>query len=212
MGFCSAGKAVTERLHKDWTRVENKMGNSYFRIPAMWEQGARRLLGEKVISAFDSPGTSLAGFLQEETFHSMLTMERRRAERSRKPFVLMVIEPAACIEADENDRFMSRVTSVLVKSTRETDLVGWYKKGTGLGLIFTEINLEFATHITEILQTKVVSALENGLGIKVNSKLVVTVHLFPENRVSNGDEPSADMRLYPDIAENNANKGLSSGR
>jgi lipopolysaccharide/colanic/teichoic acid biosynthesis glycosyltransferase len=185
------------------------MGNSYFRIPAMWEQGARRLLGEKVISAFDSPGTSLAGFLPEETFHNMLTMERRRAERSRKPFVLMVIEPAACIEADENDRFMFQVISVLVKSTRETDLVGWYKKGTALGLIFTEINLEFTTPITEILRTKVVSALQNELGIKVDAKLVVTVHLFPENRVSNGDEPSADMRLYPDIAENSANKGLA---
>jgi len=188
------------------------MGNGYFRIPALWEQGARRLLGESVIAAFDSPGTSLAGFLQEETFHNMLTMERRRAERSRKPFVLMVIEPVACIEAQEkeNDRFMSQVISVLVKSTRETDLVGWYKKGACLGLIFTEINLEFSTTITEILRSKVVSALQDGLGIKVDSKLVVTVHLFPENRGSNADEPAADMRLYPDIAENNANKGLAS--
>src|SRR6266481_793925 len=186
------------------------MGNSYFRIPALWEQGARRLMGEKVISAFDAPGTSLAGFLQEETFQNMLTMERRRAERSRKPFVLMVIEPAASIKAHENDRCMSQVISVLVKSTRETDLVGWYKKGTCLGLIFTEISLEFTTPITEILRTKVVNALENELGIKVDSKLVVSVHLFPENRGSNTDEPAADMRLYPDIAENNANKGVAS--
>jgi lipopolysaccharide/colanic/teichoic acid biosynthesis glycosyltransferase len=185
------------------------MGNSYFRIPALWEQGARRLLGEKVISAFDSPGTSLAGFLQEETFHNMLTLERRRAERSRKPFVLMVIESVGSIRADECNRFMSKVTSVLVKSTRETDLVGWYKKGTCLGLIFTEINLEFETPITELLKTKVLSALQDAVGVDVNSKLVVTAHLYPENRVLGGDDQGADKRLYPDIAENNANGGIA---
>ena len=185
------------------------MGNSYFRIPALWEQGARRLLGEKVISAFDSPGISLAGFLQEETFHNMLTLERRRAERSRKPFVLMLIESIESIGADESNRFMSQVTSVLVKSTRETDLVGWYKKGTCLGLIFTEINLEFETPITELLRTKVLSALQNEVGVDVDYKLVITAHLYPENRVSGGDEQGVDMRLYPDIAEKNANRGIA---
>lgn len=185
------------------------MGNSYFRIPALWEQGARRLLGEKVISAFDSPGISLAGFLQEETFHNMLTLERRRAERSRKPFVLMLIESMESNGADESNRFMSQVTSVLVKSTRETDLVGWYKKGACLGLIFTEINLEFETPITELLRTKVLSALQNEIGADVDYRLVVTAHLYPEHRVSDGDEQGVDMRLYPDIAEKNANRGIA---
>src|SRR6266851_7553697 len=118
------------------------MGNSYFRIPALWEQGARRLAGQKVMSVFDSPVATRASFLQEETFHNLLTLERRRAERSRKPFVLMVLEADASIEANAADRFLSQVTSVLLKSTRETDLIGWYEKGASLGVIFTEISLE----------------------------------------------------------------------
>jgi len=197
-----------QRLIRGSDEVRKQMGNSYFRIPALWEQGARRLAGQKVMSAFDSSRATLAGFLQEENFHNMLTLERRRAERSRKPFVLMVLEAAASVEADGNDRFISQVTSVLLKSTRETDLVGWYKKGIALGVIFTEINLVSATPITEILRTKVVSALQNELGDKVASKVVVTVHLFPENRIPSGDEAAADIRLYPDIAEKNSNKGL----
>jgi len=30
--------------------------------------------------------------LEEDTFHTMLALERRRAERSRKPFVLMLLD------------------------------------------------------------------------------------------------------------------------
>jgi lipopolysaccharide/colanic/teichoic acid biosynthesis glycosyltransferase len=184
------------------------MGNSYLRIPALWEQGARRSKGQKAISAFDSSVATRAGFLQEETFHNMLTFERRRAERSRKPFVLMVLEAGASVEAEVGDRLMSQVTSVLLKSTRETDLVGWYKKGVILGVIFTEISQEFTTPITEVLRAKVVNALHDELSSKVTSKLVVTLHLFPENRDRDGAEPVADIRLYPDLSEGVSKKHL----
>jgi lipopolysaccharide/colanic/teichoic acid biosynthesis glycosyltransferase len=184
------------------------MGNSSLRIPASSEHRARRAKGPKVMPALDSSVATRAGFLQEETFHNMLTLERRRAERSRKPFVLMVLEAGAFVEAEVGDRRMSQVTSVLLKSTRETDLVGWYKKGMMLGVIFTEISQEFTTPITEILRSKVVKALHNELSSKVTSKLVVTVHLFPENRDRDGAEPVADIRLYPDLFEGVSKKHL----
>jgi lipopolysaccharide/colanic/teichoic acid biosynthesis glycosyltransferase len=185
------------------------MGNSYLRIPALWEHGVRRSKGQKAMSAFDSSVATRAGFLQEETFHNMLTFERRRAERSRKPFVLMVLEAGASVEAEVGDRLMSQVTSVLLKSTRETDLVGWYKKGVILGVIFTEISLEYTTPITEVLRAKVVNALHDELSSKVASKLVVTLHLFPENRDRDGAEPVADIRLYPDLSKGGSKKHLS---
>src|SRR5216684_5252208 len=184
------------------------MGNSYLRIPALWEPRARRSMGQKVMSAFDSSVAARAGILQEETFHNMLTLERRRAERSRKPFVLMLLDAGPSGEAEATDRLVSQVTSVLLKSTRETDLVGWYKKGAILGVIFTEISLEFTTPITEILRSKVVSALHKELSNRVASKLVVTVHLFPENRDRDGAETVADIRLYPDLSEGGSKRRL----
>src|SRR6266851_4643827 len=102
------------------------MGNGYLRIPALWEQGARRLIGQVAISASDSSLATRPGLLEEETFHNMLALERRRAERSRKTFVLMVLETSASVEVEAGDRLKSQVTSVLLNSTRETDLVGWY--------------------------------------------------------------------------------------
>lgn len=65
-----------------------------------------------------------ATLLQEQIFHSMLTLERRRAERSRNSFVLMLLDAGA---SETSGHLMSQVASVLSKSTRETDLVGWYK-------------------------------------------------------------------------------------
>ncbi|HSY99694.1 MAG TPA: sugar transferase [Terriglobales bacterium] len=103
---------------------------------------------------------------------------------------------------------MSQVTSVLLNSIRETDIVGWYKKGTILGIIFTEISLEFATPITEILRSKILNALQNEFGGKVALRIVVSVHLFPENRNPGGDEPPADIKLYPDLAKGGPNKVL----
>jgi len=184
------------------------MGNSYLRIPALWEQGARSLKGQKAMSAFGTSVVTRASFLQEETFHNLLTLERRRAERSRKPFVLMVLEADASVEASVAERLISQVTAVLLKSTRETDLVGWYKNGASLGVIFTEISLEFATPITEILRSKVVSALQNELSSEITSKLAVTVHLFPESRDRDGATTVADTRLYSDLQGGDSKKYL----
>jgi len=184
------------------------MGNSSLRISALREQRERRSPGHKVVSAFDSSLARRAEILQEETFHNMLMLERRRAERSCKPFVLMLLEARAFVKAEVADRFMSQVTSVLLKSTRDTDFVGSYKKGVILGVIFTEISPAFKNPITEILHSKVVNALNDGLGREMTSKLVVTVHLFPESWDRNRAEPVADARLYPDLSGSASKKRL----
>jgi exopolysaccharide biosynthesis polyprenyl glycosylphosphotransferase len=138
----------------------------------------------------------------------MLTMERRRAERSRKPFVLMLLDASAFVNDGAANRFMSRVSSVLMKCTRETDLVGWYKNGVVLGVIFTEISLEFENSITEILRTKVVNALHDEQGREVSSNLVVTAHLFPENADRGVTELVADTRFYPDLSHGGSKKRI----
>ncbi|HKW34976.1 MAG TPA: sugar transferase [Candidatus Acidoferrum sp.] len=147
--------------------------------------------------------------LLEESFRSMLTLERRRAERSRKPFVLMLLDASGFIEEGTSERFLSRICSVLLKSTRETDLIGWYEKGVVLGVIFTEVNCEAKTPITEILRSKVLDALQVELGRKVASSLVVTTHLFPEKAGQDKGEKLADKRFYPDLSKGTPKKRVS---
>ena len=177
------------------------MGNSPLRIPAVRQQTARRSPGHKFKSGFDFLLARRAEILREEAFHNMLTLERRRAERSSKPFVLMLLDASAFVDAEAANRFMSQITSVLLKCTRETDLVGWHKKGITLGIIFTEISLEFENPITEILYSKVMHALREELNTEVSSNLVVTAHLFPEMGNRDSAEPIANTRFYPDISQ-----------
>jgi lipopolysaccharide/colanic/teichoic acid biosynthesis glycosyltransferase len=95
-----------------------------------------------------------------------------------------------------------------MKCTRETDLVGWHKNGVVLGVIFTEISLEFENPITEILRSKVVNALHDELGREVGSNLAVTAHLFPESADRGVTEPIADTRFYPDLSHGGSKKHL----
>jgi lipopolysaccharide/colanic/teichoic acid biosynthesis glycosyltransferase len=184
------------------------MGNSYSRIPALWELGVLRSTTRKATTVFGSILTGQEEILQEESFHTMLTLERRRAERSRKPFVLMLLDANAVVEKKTADRLLSRVTSVLLKSTRETDLVGWYEKDVVLGIIFTEICTEGTNAISEVLHSKIVSALQGKLSHKAVSSLVITVHQFPENSGREGDKPAANTRFYPDLSKGDSKRSV----
>src|SRR2546428_12531042 len=64
-----------------------------------------------------------------------LCLERKRTERSRSHFVLMLLE----CQASNRDVAFAKVLCTLSPSTRETDIRGWYKEGDVIGVIFTEI-------------------------------------------------------------------------
>ncbi|MGA8144177.1 MAG: sugar transferase [Candidatus Acidiferrales bacterium] len=184
------------------------MPNSNLKISSLREQAPQPVNGRKVLARIGHMPANRDGILQEETFHAMLTHERRRAERSRKPFVLMLIESQAVHSNGEGSKFAERVSSVVSGSIRETDLLGWYETGRILAVIYTEINLEEKAPITDLLRSKIVTALRNDLGLKLTSKLAVTVHLFPESWDNDRPDRVADIKLYPEISDKVTKKRL----
>jgi hypothetical protein len=147
--------------------------------------------------------------LSEEVFQATLTHERRRAERSRKPFVLMLLD--AHQENGLAAKLLNQTRGVVAASIRETDLLGWYKKDSILGVIFTELGVDEGGSITEILQDKVAKALQEKLGPVMAAKIVVSLHLFPENWDRNLPGWVADSKLYPDIEKQEPQKKASLG-
>jgi lipopolysaccharide/colanic/teichoic acid biosynthesis glycosyltransferase len=87
-------------------------------------------------------------------------------------------------------------------------LIGWYKQGSILGVIFTEVNLSEKKPITQALLGKVVKALHERVDRQYASKVVITAHLFPENSNQNGPDSSADVSLYPDLTQQGSRKRL----
>ena len=136
----------------------------------------------------------------------MLTLERRRAERSRKPFVLMLLD--ANLENGAAAGILKQAVDVVLVSKRETDLVGWYKENAILGVIFAEVNLEGELSIMEILRTKIETALVKHLGRERAAKIAISLHVFPESWDRNHSGWVADSKLYPDLKRKVSRKRL----
>ena len=181
------------------------MGNSYSRIsPPGLRESQPKSSGPNYSRRSD--GAEQAEVLVENVFHSMLTLERRRAERSRKPFVLMLLD--ANLENGTAEEILRQAVDIVVASKRETDLVGWYKQGAILGVIFTEVNLEGETPITETLRTKIETAFVKHLGRERAARIAISLHIFPETWDKNGSGWVADSKLYPDLKRKGSRKRL----
>jgi len=175
-----------------------QMGISHSRVAHPTEQGSIRAAVTKNSHDFEqrsAPSETMA--LPEEAFHSMLTLERRRAERSRKPFVLMLLD--ASFENGSAANILNHALDVITVSKRETDLVGWYKERAILGVVFTEVSVEGTRPITETLRTKIEAALVAHLGREKAAKIAISFHVFPENWDEDHPGWVADSKLYPDL-------------
>ena len=130
----------------------------------------------------------------------MLCLERKRTERSRRSFVLMLLESATLLKPGQKEDVFEKVVIALSHSTRDTDIKGWYTDGFILGIIFTEIGAEAEkTSVAKALLTKVTDALSSTLSIKQINELRLSFHVFPEDWDESGPGGSADSTLYPDL-------------
>jgi lipopolysaccharide/colanic/teichoic acid biosynthesis glycosyltransferase len=183
------------------------MGNSYSRIsPPGQRESQLNVPGPSQSRPSADLYKDQEDVLAENVFHSMLTLERRRAERSRKPFVLMLLD--ANLESGTAEEILKQAVEIVVASKRETDLVGWYKRGAILGIIFTEVNLEGDVAITETLRTKIETAFIKHMGRERASKLAISVHIFPESWDKDSAGWVADSKLYPDLKRKSSRKRL----
>jgi exopolysaccharide biosynthesis polyprenyl glycosylphosphotransferase len=173
------------------------MGNSYSRVSPQADQESIRAAVPRYSHGVDQSSAQTETILSEDIFHSMLTLERRRAERSRKPFVLMLLD--ANLENGSAAGILNQAVDVLQAAKRETDLVGWYKENAILGIIFSEVNMDWQHPIPEVLQTKIETSLVKHLGREKAARISISVHVFPENSDRNQAGWVADSKLYPDL-------------
>jgi len=132
--------------------------------------------------------------VDEQHFVRMLRVERKRTERSGKPFMLMLLEGR---EVLATPNVLHDITTAMAISTRETDTLGWYESGSILGVLFTELGTIERATIERIVE-KVSESLRDHLDVEDASRLKVTYHLFPEDTGAPGKH-STDVRLYPDL-------------
>jgi lipopolysaccharide/colanic/teichoic acid biosynthesis glycosyltransferase len=121
------------------------------------------------------------GMLPQGFFMRMLWLERKRTERSGRPFVLMLLESDRLLEADGKDPVLAKLLSAVSQSTRDTDFKGWYQEGAVVGVIFTEIREGEEKSVAHTVSTKLMNALYDTLSIPQINNIKLTVHVFPED-------------------------------
>ena len=146
-------------------------------------------------------------FYSEEYFREMLTIERKRTERSQKPILLVMIDVETILESFPRKNVTKAVSAVLASSAREIDIKGWHEYNRKIGIIYTEICKAGKDPILKKIRLN----LETALGAEVARSVEVKHAFFPENKIGDGDcaVPVPDVRFYPSSYRSAPAKSIS---
>ena len=146
------------------------------------------------------PSVGHSHMLDERSFQRLISLECKRSERSRKPFLLMLLDAGDSQSPEQREQVLGHVVSALPESTRETDVMGWHKKGSVVGVMFTEITGEDRSFIVSVVMSRVTTALRSRLTSEESRQINIFFHLFPEDWGQESRRPALET-LYPDLVE-----------
>ena len=171
----------------------------------------RRSLENSSLGLFDDSSQPAEGrnIFAEEEFHRVIFRERRRTERSHNPFLLMLLDMGDEPIGQNGESSMSKILAVLSSATRETDAVGWYRKGLIVGVMFTEIDAEEKAHILNTMLSRVSFALQDRLSFEQFNQLSISFHWFPEEWGHGVPKRPSNPVLYPDLADRGNGRNVS---
>lgn len=138
--------------------------------------------------------------LSEEAFRKMLTIERKRTERSGKPFLLMLLDVGTQHMYSRSEQALVKIMSTLTSSIRETDVIGWYKDRIVIGVMFTGLIDDDRNGILNALLGRIRALLQDALTSDQFNQLNISFHFFPDTWDHDKPGRPSDEVLYPDTA------------
>jgi lipopolysaccharide/colanic/teichoic acid biosynthesis glycosyltransferase len=141
------------------------------------------------------------GILNAEAFRRMIALERKRSERSRKPFMLLLLDMGDALPSEKTGRILGKILSALSLTTRDTDVTGWYSNNCVVGVMFTEITTEDGSAIPGTIIARVTETLRRNLALEQFNRVSLSFHVFPEDWNHDGDQGPRNPTLYPDLSE-----------
>ncbi|UWZ86925.1 sugar transferase [Occallatibacter riparius] len=145
--------------------------------------------------------------LGENSFRRMIAVERKRSERSKEPFLLLLVELGDEQEPKDNRKVLERMLEALRLCSRETDVIGWYKEHSAIGVMFTGLVVKDKDLIRSTLLSRVSDLLRNELTFDQFDEVRLSFHFFPDawDHEKDGDGPT-NVTLYPDLMNPPAKK------
>ena len=148
--------------------------------------------------------------LGEDYFHQLLSLERKRTERSGNPSILLLIDMSGFSRLSVRRRIAEEVNLVLFSILRETDVKGWYRSESIAGVIFTEMG---DCDLTEA-KDKILAKFQKTLEDKIDQSKAANVKLSFEFITRKKDwrkNGCSTIKLHPNCSEasgNGCNRGF----
>ncbi len=153
------------------------------------------------------------GMLDEYHFNRLLRLERKRSERSDKPFLLILLDITQLFQKDAGEAVLSNLTTTLGSRTRETDTVGWYKLGETIGILFTEFGNCEAEFAVEVIASKIENSVRESVGEELFPAISMEVHVFPEGthnrKKHDGTQHEPEPKFYTEFAQPHKTRGVA---
>jgi len=147
--------------------------------------------------------------LTQDIFQRFLCWERKRAERSGKCVLLMLLNAKKLLVTKQSNRVLATIVSALSSPTRETDILGWYERNAVLGVIFTELHKSDRDRLQNLMSAEVSARLRVNLNQEQADQIRISFHSFPEDGDKTNGSPLIDETIYPDLREPNLATRLS---
>ena len=146
-------------------------------------------------------------FYDESHFDRLFDLEIKRTKRSKKPFVLILIDITGLKKSHTR---LNKLQEVLSSDFRETDIRGWYKQESIIGIIFTELN-SFGHDTREAIFGKTLAALNSQIDPDELRRIYITFHSYPKDLENSIGSGRFELEFDHDLTRKNSTS-ISSSR
>ena len=133
---------------------------------------------------------------EEADFTRHIYLERRRAERSRRSLLLILLDGTAIADPAARMASFQTIIQKLAGLLRDTDVLGWYRKPAVLGVLLPDLERVDQALIRSLFG-KISNLLDQSLGAGLARRMQLTAHAFPDPLRLSGD--ATDFTLYPEL-------------
>ena len=149
--------------------------------------------------------------LDGESFRRRIAVERKRTERSKDPFLLMLLETDGHVTTTKIRKSLDKAITALLPTIRETDVIGWYRDGTTVGVLFTGLATGDKSSLLGMILSRITTVLRNELTFEQFSQICISFHFFPDDWDSGDTDRPSNLALYPDLQNSQKRKRFASG-
>jgi lipopolysaccharide/colanic/teichoic acid biosynthesis glycosyltransferase len=142
------------------------------------------------------------GIYIEEYFAELLRTERKRTERSKTPFLLMLFDISGLEQFDGGTDAKRKVIKAIGSLVRQIDVMGWYTHDRMVGIIFREMKKghAYSASIREKIMRRMYHFLRESVDERIIKEVLVSFHTFPETDATANSSIPLDLNLYPDMS------------